>query len=282
MLRKIIAIIRNEFVSLIHKPKLFLIIISIVFMIDSVAQPMMELSLELSYTLNIAEPFIFITSKGLNIVVIPLIFVAILSDFPSSEHSGHFSMIRNGRFTWYWGEVLFSLIVSVIYIAILFLSIAIYCSSNSFIENVWSDYTLKTYKDYPDIFLYGTLFLDTSVYTQGDPLTVLRHTLMLLMLYIFILVQMMLFFRIIGKKPLGIIMSIGLTFVGMPSYATTSKIRWIFPVTHTAYNWHFNEFFREPYCELSTSYIYLSSLAIGFIIINMLLVKYSKIGVNYE
>lgn len=282
MLRKTMAIVRNEFASLSRKPKLFLIIVSIAFMIDSVAKPMKDLSLELGYKLNIAEPFIFITSKGLNIVVIPLIFVAILSDFPSSEHSGYFSMIRNGRLSWYWGEVLFSLIVSVIYIAILFLSIAVYCSSNSFIENVWSDYTLRAYIDYPDVFLYATEFLDTSVYTQGNPLFVLCNTLILLMLYIFILVQLMLFFRMIGKKSLGVIMTIGLTFVGMPSYATTSKIRWIFPVTHTAYNWHFNEFFREPYCRLSTSYIYLSVLAAGFIITNMFLVKYSKIGANYE
>lgn len=282
MLRKTMAIVRNEFASLSRKPKLFLIIVSIAFMIDSVAKPMKDLSLELGYKLNIAEPFIFITSKGLNIVVIPLIFVAILSDFPSSEHSGYFSMIRNGRLSWYWGEVLFSIIVSVIYIAILFLSIAVYCSSNSFIENVWSDYTLRAYIDYPDVFLHATEFLDTSVYTQGNPLLVLFNTLILLILYIFILVQLMLFFRMIGKKPLGVIMSIGLTFVGMPSYATTSKIRWIFPVTHTAYNWHFNEFFREPYCRLSTSYIYLSVLAAGFIITNMFLVKYSKIGANYE
>lgn len=282
MLRKTMAIVRNEFASLIHKPKLFLVIVSIAFMIDSVAKPMKDLSHELGYKLNITEPFIFITSKGLNIVLIPLIFIAILSDFPSSEHSGYFSMIRNGRLSWYWGEVVFSLIVSVIYIAVLFLSIAVYCADNIFLENVWSDYTLNAYIDYPEVFLREKIFLDTSVYTQGSPLTVLGNTLILLILYIFILVQLMLFFKLIGKKFLGVIMSIGLTFVGMPSYATTSKLRWIFPVTHTAYNWHFNEFFKEPYCKLSTSYIYFTVLAAGLIIINMILVKYSKIGAYYE
>ena len=119
MVRKALSVTRNEFVSLIHKPKLLLIIVSIVFMIDSVAKPMKDLSMELGYQLNIAEPFIFITSKGINIVIIPLIFIAILSDFPSAENSGYFSLIRNGRVSWLIGETLFAVLSSVIYIFII-------------------------------------------------------------------------------------------------------------------------------------------------------------------
>ena len=191
-------------------------------------------------------------------------------------------MIRNGRMAWYWGEVVFSFVTSVLYVLIIFLSTALYCADNSYIGDYWSDYTLKTYKEYPDIFLYGITFLDTSVYTQGTPIKILIQALILLMLYTFIIIQIMLFFKIIGKKSLGIITAIGLTFVGMPSYATTSKIRWIFPVTHTAYNWHFNEFFSEPYCRLSTSYIYFSVLIILLVSVNMLLVKRVRIGANYD
>lgn len=282
MLRKTLFIVRNEFISLIHKPKLLLVIASIVFMIDSVAKPMKDLSMELGYKLNVAEPFLFITSKGLNIVIIPLIFIAILSDFPSSENTGYFSMIRNGRMAWYWGEVVFSFITSVLYVMIIFLSTAVYCSNNGFIGDYWSNYTLKTYKEYPDIFMYGTMFLDTSVYTQGTPIKILIQSLILIMLYTFIIIQLMLFFKIVGQKSLGIITAIGLTFVGMPSYATTSQIRWIFPVTHTAYNWHFNEFFAEPYCHLITSYIYFSILIILLVTVNMFLVKRVRIGANYD
>ncbi|MCM1228256.1 MAG: hypothetical protein NC320_12710 [Clostridium sp.] len=282
MLHKILSVMRNEFISLIHKPKLLLVIASVVFVIDSAAKPMKELSIELGYKLNIAEPFLFITSKGVNIVIIPLIFIAILSDFPSSENTNYFSMIRNGRMAWYWGEVLFSITTSILYIVILFLSTAIYCADNGFVGDYWSDYTLKTYKEYPDVFLYGTMFLDTSVYTQGTPIKILLQALILLILYIFILIQLMLFFKIIGKKSFGIISAIGLTFVGMPSYATTSKIRWLFPVTHTAYNWHFNEFFYEPYCRLSTSYIYFSILIVVFTALNMFLIKRMRIGANYD
>ncbi len=282
MVRKALSVTRNEFVSLIHKPKLLLIIVSIVFMIDSVTKPMKDLSIELGYQLNIAEPFIFITSKGINIVIIPLIFIAILSDFPSAENSGYFSLIRNGRVSWLIGETLFAVLSSVIYILIIFLSVAIYCGDNSFIGNNWSDYTLRTYIDYPDVFLYGTMFLDTSVYTQGTPIEILFQTLLLMMMYIFILVMLMLMFRIIGKKSFGIITAIGITFVGLPSYATSSPARWIFPITHTAYNWHFNEFFAEPYCNMSTSYIYFITLMTVLVLTNIYLVKHSQIGAYYE
>jgi len=282
MVRKALSVTRNEFVSLIHKPKLLLIIVSIVFMIDSVAKPMKDLSIDLGYQLNIAEPFIFITSKGINIVIIPLIFIAILSDFPSAENSGYFSLIRNGRISWLVGETLFAVLSSVIYILIIFLSVAIYCADNSFIGNNWSDYTLRTYIDYPDVFLYGTMFLDTSVYTQGTPVAILFQTLLLMMMYIFILVMLILMFRIIGKKSFGIITAIGITFVGLPSYATSSPTRWIFPITHTAYNWHFNEFFAKPYCNMSTSYIYFITLMIVLVLTNIYLVKHSQIGAYYE
>ena len=282
MVRKALHITRNEFVSLIHKPKLMLMIVSAAFMIDSVAKPMKELSTELGYKLNIAEPFIFITSKGINIVMIPLIFIAILSDFPSAENSGYFSLIRNGRLSWLIGETVFAVLSSIAYILIIFISVAVYCADNGFIGNTWSDYTLKTYIDYPDIFLYGTMFLDTSVYTQGTPFTVLFQTLLLLIMYIFIIVMLMLMFRMIGKKSFGIITAIGITFVGLPSYATSSPVRWLFPVTHTAYNWHFNEFFAEPYCRLSTSYIYFMTIIILLVVTNVYLVKHTRIGAYYE
>lgn len=282
MLRKIFAVIKNEFSLLIRNPKLFLIVVSIVFMIDSVAKPMKDLSIELGYKLNAIEPVLFILSKGLNIVVIPMIFIALLSDFPSSENSGYFSMIRNGRTAWFIGETLFALLTSILYIVILFSAVMLYCSDNAFIGNVWSDYTLKTYIDYPETFLYGTMFLDTSVYTQGKPLLILFQTMILLIMYIFILVMLMLLFRIIGKKSFGMMLAIGITFVGLPSYQTTSAIRWIFPVTHIAYNWHFNEFFSEANCKISTSFIYYSVLVIVLISVNFYLVKHSQIGANYE
>lgn len=282
MLRKILAIVRTELTSIIHKPKLLLILISIAFMIDSVAKPMKDLSLELGYTLNIAEPFLFLTSKGLNIVIIPIILIAILSDFPSSETSGYFTMIRNGRTAWFWGETIFAFIASFAYTIILFMSIALYCADNSFIGNRWSDYTLKTYKEYPDVYKVGVTFLDTSVFTQGKPLKILAQTLLLMSLYIFILILLMLMFRIIGKKVFGMITAIAITFVGLPSYATTSQIRWLFPVTHISYGWHFNEFFSKPYCSLSTSYIYYSILIVILVIINLYLVKHTQIGAVYE
>lgn len=282
MLRKIWAVTRNEFISLIHKPKLLLILVSIAFMIDSVVKPMNDLSIALGYRLNIAEPFIFISSKGINIVIIPLIFIAILSDFPSSENSEYFALVRNGRKSWFWGETLFAVLSSILYIVILFLSTAVYCMSNSFIGNKWSDYTLKSYIDYPDVFLYETMFLDTSVYTQGTPYEILGQTLLLMIMYIFILVMIMLMFRIIGKKSFGMMTAIGITFVGLPSYASGSAIRWIFPVTHTAFNWHFNEFFAEPYCKISISYIYFSVLIVLLVSINSYLVKKSQIGAFYD
>lgn len=282
MLNKIIAIVRNEYSGLIRNPRLVLIIITIIFMTDSIAKPMKELSLELGYTINIVEPILFLMSKGLNIVLIPIVFIAIFSDFPSAENSGCFSLIRNGRTSWFIGETIFAFSSSVLYVLLLFVSIALYVSDNGFFSNKWSDYTLRTYIDYPDVFLYGVYFLDTSVYTQGKPLYILLQTSTLLMMYIFILIMIMMLFRIIGKKTFGIVTAIGLTFVGLPSYAATSKVRWIFPVTHIAYNWHFNEFFAEPNCTITTSYIYLGLISVILVFINACLIKHSQIGAYYE
>lgn len=281
-MNKVAAIIRNEYKCLIRKPKLILVFLAIIFMIDSVVKPMKELSIELGYTLNIVEPILFLMSKGLNIVIIPIVVITIFSDFPQNENSGYFVFIRNSRLSWYIGETIFAFTVSIIYVMVLFVYIAVYTADNAFISNEWSDYTLKTYIDYPDVFLYGTTFLDTSVYTQGKPIYILLQTSTLLMLYIFIIIMLMMLFKIIGKKSMGIIIAIGMTFVGLPSYAATSKIRWIFPITHVAYNWHFNEFFAKPNCSIATSYIYLSVLAVFLVILNAYIIKHSQVGVNYE
>jgi hypothetical protein len=194
-------------------------------------------------------------------------------------------LIRTGRVKWIFGEILFSLMSAVTYVGAIFVGITGYTLiSNGYIGNYWSDYTLKFYYEHSEEYIKNAnLFMTTSTYTQGKPFEIILTTLALLALYIFIMILILLAFQLSGHKILGLISVIGLTFIGLtfiglPADATNSVLRWIFPVTHISFGWHFNDFYAKSFCSLETSFLYFGILLILFLVLDIFLVKKAMLG----
>ncbi|MBD5104315.1 MAG: hypothetical protein HDT47_05580 [Ruminococcaceae bacterium] len=110
----------------------------------------------------------------------------------------------------------------------------------------------------PRQYIYNTtLMLEPSVYTQGKPMEVLLHSALLIFLYTLLVSQIIMLFKLLNTGETGVMLSAALTCLGLASDSGASPVRWIFPITHTVFGWHYDSFFRKEFFPLTGSYIYL-------------------------
>lgn len=257
MIRASFLFARQHYKSWLLSPRILLIVYLIVFLNQSVTVKMLSLCKETGYSLNIAEPLALMFSKNVFTVIIPVVFTALMSDFPKTEGS-IFYICRMSRRSWILGELFFSVMSSLTYIFSMILGTLLCCIGHCEFGSGWSDYTTKFYTEYPQIYIYNTtLMLEPSVYTQGKPMEVLIHSALLIFLYTLLVSQIIMLFKLLNTGEAGVMLSAALTCLGLASDSGASPVGWIFPITHTVFGWHYDSFFRKEFFPLTGSYIYL-------------------------
>ena len=263
----------EQYKASLFNPRILLIIYTVVFLNDSLTVKMLEICKETGYTLNIAEPLALILSKSVNAVIIPIIFLALSTDFPRNSDN-LFSIYRMSRKGLVIGEIIFSAMSALTYVIILFLGTFLYCAGSCSAGNEWSEYTAVLFSEYPEIYRRNTsLFLTSATYMQGTPYEVIFHSTALMFLYTLFLSLVIILFKQLRKKEAGVVIGIMLTLCGLATDSGASPVMWVFPITHTVYGWHFDIFMREQHFSLLGSYIYFFVLICAALVTNLALSK---------
>lgn len=263
----------EQYKSWLLNPRILLAVYLVVFLNQSITMKMVSLCAELSYRINIAEPLALIFSKSVYTVAIPIIFIALMTDFPKTGGSIFF-VYRMSRKSWIFGELLFAMMSSLTYIFLLVFGTILCCLGYCDFSNEWSGFTTKMYLEHPQIYSQNTsLAVESSVYTQGKPLEVILHSALLIFLYIMLLALIIMLFRLLNRDVIGVIVGAAITLFGLASDSGASPIMWLFPITHTVFGWHFDGFFRKQFFTLAGSYIYLIILIVIMLAANLFTAK---------
>lgn len=263
----------EQYKSWLISPRILLAVYITIFINENITKKMLAICGEVGYKINLAEPLALIFSKSIYTVIIPIVFIALMTDFPKTEGSV-FYVYRMSRKSWVLGELLFAAASSLTYVISLVLGTLIYCTGKCELTNSWSDFTTRLYLDYPDIYAQSTsLAVESSVYTQGKPLEVILHSAVLIFLYTLILCLIIMLFKLLSFKEGGIITGIAITLFGLATDSGASKAMWAFPITHTVFGWHYDRFFRQQHFTIPGSYIYLAALLVALIIANFIVSK---------
>ena len=277
MIRSSFLFAVQQYKSWLLSPRTLLAVYLSVFLYDSVTKGILGICSQTGYVINIAEPLAVILTKSVYAAIIPIVFIALMSDFPKTEGS-IFYVYRMSRSSWIFGEIIFAVFSSLTYIFSLMACTAIYCMGHCSFNNLWSDYTTKLYLEFPQIYAFNTsLTVVPSVYTQGRPWEVIFRSIMLMFLYTMILSLLIMLFKLIGKGEAGVVLGIALTLFGFASDSGASPMMWIFPITHTVYGWHFDQFFRKQFFSLTASYIYLISVFAVLLAVDLILSKKARL-----
>ncbi len=109
----------------IFSPRMILIPAMAVFIYQYAVSPLLANADDMNSQLNLFEPFIAVANSGIILLILPVVFITLISDFPKINSYTLFYIVRIGRSTWLTGQILKLVMMVLSYLGAVFLRIFI-------------------------------------------------------------------------------------------------------------------------------------------------------------
>ena len=282
-LHKIFSVAKTEYIKWVTNPRMIIIIVMMVFIKSVAIDPLLDNSVEMNSPLNMLEPFIAVGNSGLVLLVLPIVYMTLMADFPKVDGNAIFYMIRTGKINWLIGQIIFSIGAIITYLSVVFAGSVLPLLGRAFWANGWS----LVVKQYDILFPekaggVAAELVPKSLYNQLPPFSAAIQSYILIALYLFTLSLIMILIYLFGMKILGTltngaIISIGVTFTSIKTSAM-----WLLPMANTIIWLHHTSYFREPIKPISYSYIYFVVLILVLLISCVFAVRKSNFSTIKE
>lgn len=259
--------------------KMLILLFSILFLGEYIFSDMARVAEETGLSINILEPMDLVLSFQFYMLVIPLIFIVLLSGFPDKSGGNIFVMMRATRRIWLAGQFLFGLLAGVTCLGSFFAASFLWIGRGAVWQNQWSGFMTDIYERFPEI--YGQndrLFLESGTMSHGTPVRVMIMGVLLMLAYLLVMLQILCLFRLMERRKLGLLIAMGITVLGATAVSYIKSLKWIFPLTHAIFGEHFDKFYAQPLVPLWISALYFTVLNVGLLFANLYLVKRCQIA----
>lgn len=262
-INRIRATAKTEYLKWICNPRVIILAVIVIFLNNFVIQPLQEHAVKMGEPINALEPFIATVNSEILCIIVPAAFLALFSDFPKMDGSTLFFVQRIGKVNWILGQKLFIIYGIITYVGVLFLGSLIPVITTSFWSGNWSNVVTQYAKIFPDESnSFACLLIKNNIYNQVSPWYAVLHGYILMILYLGVLADIMLFFQCLDKKIYGMLCSSSIIAFGGTVTLVKAKGMWLLPMAHASLWNHYTSYFREPVMALWKSYLYF-----GFIIL---------------
>ena len=279
MKHKVLSVAVTEFRRIFIDPRILTVGMLMVFIYNIVITELLLRADKTGFPLNIAESFVAVGSSGMLVMFLPSVFMILISDFPDMGPHLLYSIYRTGRLAWLFGKLLAALFSAAAYVLGMLAACCLMTASKGFPGFEWSETVTKYSSMFPeDRFTLMSQYLPSNLYNQMSFPYALLHTVLLLILYLFLLSLVIMFFRICGMKTAGIAASFGVIAAGVLTTAIRTKAMWAFPMANTITWLHYDTALREPVKPMYQSYIYFAVLIAAGIVANVIAVKKNNIN----
>lgn len=270
-IRKILSTARTEYVKWITNPRMIIIGVMLIFIYDFAVSPLLQMAEEMNSPLNMFEPFIAVANSQLLILIIPAVYLTLISDFPRTDGNTLFFLLRTGKINWLLGQILFIIMTIFTFIGTVFLGTVLPMLTQGFIADKWS----LVVKQYGIIFpekamSFGNQLITEKLYNQLPPFSAVIQSYLLMMAYLLTLALIMLMFNCIKLKLMGLLSSGAVIAFGGALSVANVKAMWLFPMAHTIIYLHYTRFFREPVFAMWKTALYFVVVAVVLIAISMI------------
>lgn len=244
--KQIVSVMRNEYIKWLTNGKLILLPVLVVMIREIVVLPILMAANEMNQPINVLEPCIALVNSGVILLLIPLVYLVMIADFPSVDGNTYYLVPRIGRRNWILGEILFQLTSLIIYLLFLVLLTMIQVADCSFFANGWSlvvtDYEAEMVNS-------GSVFMSDliplNIYFQMSPVNAFLLSYSLVFLFLFLCGQVLLWATLYGKKLIGFWGVLSSIAVGIALCSAKIKWMWLFPVCHSILWIHYQDYYRE-------------------------------------
>lgn len=272
-MKKILSIIKYEFSETIRRPKILLVLFFIVLLYESDLSPIREICAETGLSLNVFEPFVLMCTRSINIILIPLIFIILISDFPNCK-TDYFRMIRISKREWLIGEIAFLFLISLAMMLVLLLGTIVPIMDISSADNFWSGFMTSLRESFPEIYIHNErVTLDASVIIHSLPGSAIVYSFLIMWLNLIIYGLLLLLGTVTAKRMVFLVSTLSLTFIGGCATLFNNGIKWVFPIVHTQLGLHYNSIFSKINFPVYMTYIYLAAAVVVIVVLCGQLVK---------
>lgn len=255
-------------------PRILILFILIIYAREAVGKVLCEHAVAMGEQLHWCEPYLALNNSVVAILIMPVFFLVLMSDFPVMEGSYLWAIYRTGKVKWIFTQLLFSLFAILTVMGGMFLSSIVSCWGSLTLEDGWSKVVTHYYLAFPEDANSPTAqLIQGDIYNQLEvtEAMVLSITLTILMLLLYCAI--LLCGKVYGKKylPLGICIAL----MGLGAALRLMETKWAFllPSAHAMLSGHNYEYLRKPIMPYWVSYLY-------FVVALVLVIVAAIIGVK--
>lgn len=265
---------KTDFIKWAFNSRMIILAVLAVFIYVCAAQPLTENSALMGKPPNVIEPYIAALNSGVLLLIIPLGFLAISSDFPKIDGSAMFGLVRTGRLNWFFGQLINLVMMSAAYLAFIFAASALPAAYCGYFGADWSEVTLYFGLEFPEQSQnFGALLLPKNLFNHLSLGNAALQSTLFVFLYLILLGMIMMCFTVFGKKTAGVIVCGGLIAVGSALCSIRSSLMWVLPMANSVVWLHYTEFRREPFYPIWCSGVYFGALIVPLTLMSLIRLK---------
>ncbi len=278
MIKQIWHSAKTEYIGWITNPRMFLLCGSLFFVYVFVVEKFIQKSDMMNGQLiNFFEPYVAVLNSPLTVLIMPICYLMLMSDFPRVRPNTLFVIYRIGRYKWLASQILFFLISAMTFIIAMFLVATLPMIARSYFANGWSMVTLNFCNEFPELAIseMATLIPD-RIYNHVYPFETVVFSTLTYVGYYMIMGLAMIICKLKNFSFLGIFISATLIGFGFATYLTGGVLKWVFPMSNTMLHLHYAKFLREEKFPLLFSQLYFPVIIVLLLIITFISIKKSS------
>lgn len=281
MVSKMLKILRCawlEYRLWLTDTRMIIVTVLLIFNYILAIKPLIERSEMMKEPVNILEPFVAVGSSGMILLILPIIFMILVSNYPRSHGNTLFQIYRTGRKRWLFSQMIVLAMMIVTYITVIAIGTIIPVIGHCFVGKEWS----KVVTDYAEMFPESAgsydLLPENLYYQIGTVIEAVLHTYGLLSLYLYSIGMIFLCSSLLSLRKSGNTITSFIIAGGAALCSIKSQAMWLLPMAHSITWLHFTKFRREPVFPLWGSYLIFGILCIALTAVAVCAVRNFRYG----
>jgi len=284
-LKQIFSVVLYNFRSWHKNPRIIITFALAFILCFLLSDKTVKFAQDMETTMQIVEAFIWTFGDSTSILLSSLLLLLLFADMPFINNGTPFYLMRIDRRTWLFGQGVYIMFATLIYMMFILMSTSIMCMHNSFIGNMWSE--TAAILGYSGAGQRIALPALVKTLEMSFPYQVMFHIFLLMLLYALLMAFIMLFFNIIKGQLAAVLSAFVFSLYGFllnpeliktlfslrdtQMYKANIAMGWISPLNHATYHMHNFGFDLLP--RLWHSYTIFGILILAFFTLTLYAIR---------
>ncbi len=266
-LRQCFACAKTEYIKWVCDARMVILGVLLIFIYNFAIQPLLQNAEKMNEPLNMLEPFIAVANSGAVLMIIPLVFMTLIADFPKIDNNTVFYIMRIGRKNWLTGQIIKLVMMAASYLAVIFVGSVVPMITRGFWYNGWSNVVTNFKNVFPEQSMnFGVQLVPENLYNQLTVFEAAVKSYLLVFAYLMIIGLILLSLSLIKHKTLGFVSCGAVIALGTAFCSIKTSLMWTMPMANSIIWLHFTKYFRVPEVSITFSVTYLVTFVLALII----------------